>query len=128
MKTVPDYTTTQMRFWKIRAIRKLGGKCCRCGFSDYRALQFDHPNGGGSSQNFNTRRGRTHTYYYRIYCGEEKVQLLCANCNWILKYERSEATRTDTNEFFLKAMKEDGIGTEQQQDTGEQPESDALVA
>ena len=34
---------------KIRneAIQAYGGKCCRCGFSDPRALQIDHKEGSG---------------------------------------------------------------------------------
>jgi len=31
-----------------RVIAALGGKCAKCGFSDWRALQIDHINGGGS--------------------------------------------------------------------------------
>lgn len=33
--------------WKMRMIKKLGGKCVHCGFKDIRALQFDHINGDG---------------------------------------------------------------------------------
>ncbi len=75
-------------------IELLGGKCQRCGFSDWRALQIDHINSNGKVdykrfKSFNTtylkhvtetvKNGDTSTY-----------QLLCSNCNWIKKYEQNE--------------------------------------
>lgn len=71
-------------------IWRCGGKCVMCGFSDWRALEFDHKNGNpsyrkcgsgarpcdrGSSREFNKRRkeGSLLVYY----------QLLCANCHAI---------------------------------------------
>lgn len=67
----------------------LGSKCIRCGFSDYRALQIDHVNGGGV-QDIKTRG--TVASAYDIVRGKnlEHYQLLCANCNWIKKYENKE--------------------------------------
>jgi len=32
------------------ALETLGGKCIKCGFSDSRALQVDHINGGGKKE------------------------------------------------------------------------------
>jgi len=32
-------------------IQEMGGKCIRCGFDDWRALQIDHINGGGTNDN-----------------------------------------------------------------------------
>ncbi len=73
----------------------LGNKCCRCGFSDYRALQIDHVNGNGAAE---TRGLSQKTYLNKILRslqnGEGKYQLLCANCNWIKRYENNE--RNDT--------------------------------
>lgn len=71
------------------AIRHLGGKCVRCGFSDPRALQIDHINGGGRAH----RRQYSYTsFYLRVAEGEFDglVQLLCANCNQIKKEELRE--------------------------------------
>ncbi len=68
----------------------LGDKCVKCSFSDWRALQIDHVNGGG-----NKERRRSVDQYYKIVKesiinNEEKYQLLCANCNWIKRYENNE--------------------------------------
>ena len=73
----------------------LGGKYMRCPFSDPRALQIDHVDGGGQQE----RRDRKHKgigkKYYNIVIesvlkGEGKYQLLCANCNWIKRVENNE--------------------------------------
>ena len=41
---------------RLLVLSKLGGKCCRCGFDDPRALQIDHVNGDG----YKEREGRKH--------------------------------------------------------------------
>jgi len=71
-----------------KAIAKLGRKCRRCGFSDERALQFDHIESDGHED----RKKTTAAARYRgIITGTLKCfQLLCANCNWIKKYENNE--------------------------------------
>lgn len=65
----------------------LGGKCVRCGFSDSRALQLDHINGGGLRD-----KRSTATRYRQILSGKSvgEFQLLCANCNWIKRAENGE--------------------------------------
>lgn len=73
-------------------IEILGGKCIKCGFSDKRALQIDHINGGGSKErkerNFKKEFNR---YVLNSFLKEEnKYQLLCANCNWIKRSENNE--------------------------------------
>jgi hypothetical protein len=85
---------------KIRAeiFALLGGRCSnpKClvpnGCSDSRCLQIDHIHGGG-----NKRRKNNHSnnvYYKRILneikAGSKDYQLLCANCNWIKRYENNE--------------------------------------
>lgn len=77
---------------KIRKeiIELLGGECVRCGFSDWRALQVDHINGGGCKE-----RKKLKSKYYKyilqlLKTGNKDYQLLCANCNWIKKYEMGE--------------------------------------
>ena len=80
---------------KLRSvgIELLGGQCCKCGFSDPRALQFDHINGGGSKE----RNKLTRLFYgvviESILKNENKYQLLCANCNWIKRTENNELKR-----------------------------------
>lgn len=71
-------------------LQKLGGQCLRCGFSDARALQIDHVNGGGSKESRTTRLG-TPRYYRKVFAAVAGIyQLLCANCNWIKRHERGE--------------------------------------
>ena len=81
----------------------LGNKCVHCGFSDPRALQIDHVHGEAN------KNGRLQgSAYYReilesIEQGEEKYQLLCANCNWIKRVENKECykrIRTPKNPSF----------------------------
>lgn len=76
----------------------LGNKCVRCGFSDPRALQIDHVNGGGIGERrkFFNSSGRLVYYQYlqyileKIKAGSKDYQLLCANCNWIKRAEMRE--------------------------------------
>lgn len=65
-----------------------GKRCNRCGITDIRTLQIDHINGGGK------RERKTHSsvirYYKYILEHPNGYQILCANCNWIKKYENKE--------------------------------------
>ena len=78
----------------------LGSVCCKCGFSDKRALQIDHINGGGSKDK---RNG--YSWYGDILKSiknkECKYQLLCANCNWIKKYENKEVPKGRKPHLFI---------------------------
>lgn len=86
--------------WKRLALDALGGKCVHCGFSDARALQFDHIHGDGHKDVTRSasagRRQRISralgSYYKRIAERVEpgRFQLLCANCNWIKRVENGE--------------------------------------
>jgi hypothetical protein len=70
----------------------LGHICCKCAFSDKRALQIDHINGGGHDHRIATGWGNR-AYYKSIVEDsqiKEKFQILCANCNWIKKFENRE--------------------------------------
>lgn len=84
---------------KSEIITILGGKCSNpnClvpnGCSDIRCLQIDHINGGGKRE----RRGHQDrgSHYYRdilkkLEHGSKDYQLLCANCNWIKRFENHE--------------------------------------
>jgi hypothetical protein len=79
---------------RARALRrdvleKLGGECSVCGISDYRVLQIDHINGGGSQDRKNI--GHNHTFLKIVLDDDgSKYQLLCANCNWIKRFENNE--------------------------------------
>lgn len=68
-------------------------KCKRCGFTDIRTLQLDHIDGGGrqARQNNSTMRGGTAFYsYLRRNNYPDNLQVLCANCNFIKKFENKE--------------------------------------
>ena len=74
---------------RLAVLKKLGEKCIQCGFADWRALQIDHVKNNGAEE-------RKELHYKRFYKKilemtqtelQENYQLLCANCNWIKKYE-----------------------------------------
>ena len=74
----------------------LGNKCVKCGFDDNRALQIDHINGGGYTER--KEYSKNPSKYYKnildsILNKENKYQLLCANCNWIKRFENNEIKR-----------------------------------
>jgi hypothetical protein len=91
-----EYATTQkpnqVLEWKMRALNTLGGpRCVHCGYDkDIRALQFDHINGDGHVYR-KQRIGYGITFYKHIVeTGGEGLQVLCANCNWIKRFECKE--------------------------------------
>lgn len=67
----------------------LGNRCLRCGITDERVLQVDHINGLGTRER---RMLGTYGLYKKILqdLDHEHYQLLCANCNWIKRYEVGE--------------------------------------
>jgi hypothetical protein len=92
---------SEYRRLRIRAIQLYGGKCSRCGFSDWRALHFDHVHGGGNQRKIDYSRNPSHV----IKCfGKDIFQLLCANCNNIKIYENGEGTHSTTNASVLSEM------------------------
>lgn len=85
------YKTDHTNQLRLRVLAALGGKCIKCGFDDVRALQIDHVNGGGNREHENLPR---YSFLKKveksIQDGESLYQCLCANCNWIKKFERKE--------------------------------------
>lgn len=93
-----------------KVIQALGGRCCsfNChwqnedgtlGCDDPRVLQLDHPNGGGSKD----RKLRTWSQIYKDALENPcNYNLLCANCNWIKRVERREATGNPHNHIEIK--------------------------
>ncbi|SRR6266436_3335853 len=85
--------TSREKNRQVRAaiIRALGSQCVKCSFSDPRALQVDHVNGGGRQD----KRG--YILYHKIIksqaLGTNEYQLLCANCNMIKAVETGELSR-----------------------------------
>ena len=73
-------------------------KCMRCGFSDIRALQIDHVNGGGNLENSRIGNGKVQRQILQMPQQEaySKYQILCANCNWIKRSENGEVKKIGT--------------------------------
>ena len=66
-------------------------KCVFCDFSDIRALQIDHINGGGNREY--RKFGSYSVYLYYVKNPEKAkkmLQIVCANCNWIKRHELNE--------------------------------------
>jgi len=83
-----DQNLNAARAMRQMLLKAMGGKCVRCGFDDWRALQADHIHGGGGKERaVVTNRN---AYYKTILANPDKYQLLCANCNWIKRYEKEE--------------------------------------
>jgi predicted HNH restriction endonuclease len=76
---------------RLEVLSALGGKCVRCGIDDWRVLQIDHINGGGSQE----RKQVTSIdrYYRDMLLSPEKYQALCANCHQIKRYEEKEGRK-----------------------------------
>ena|SRR3990167_6231176 len=74
------------------ALKVLGSCCVKCGFDDWRALQIDHINGGGTKAP-KTGAGYLKNVIKSYENGENKYQLLCANCNFIKRYTNNEVKR-----------------------------------
>lgn len=76
-------------------INLMGGRCVICKFSNFRALQVDHINGGGNKEINSLGRSKYIYTLFRQYHENKKqffkkYQLLCANCNWIKRYNNKE--------------------------------------
>jgi len=76
---------------KMAVIEAYGGKCAVCGITDVRVLQIDHIVGGGSKEL--KKENNRYLYYRNVVAAksEGKYQLLCANCNWIKRFENHES-------------------------------------
>ena len=89
----PHYRELRRRYVRKlhdKVIDKLGGKCCTCGIVDKRVLQINHIKGGGTKE---YHKGGAVQLYIDILAGRrttEDLNILCANCNWIARWERME--------------------------------------
>lgn len=87
-----------------KILELLGGvHCATCGFSDWRALQVDHRNGGGHREQ--RERGFSLTAAAGLWkfrtlirsdlpAARAKYQVLCANCNWVKRHTEKECQHT----------------------------------
>lgn len=81
-------TVEHRRLQKIRMnlMNILGGAYCKsCGFNVLEALQFDHIFGGGTKERKLFASGRAMYCFYikNPDIAKQKLQVLCANCNFI---------------------------------------------
>ncbi len=89
-KEFKQYNLKSMNNLRVKLFELLGCICKNCGFSDKRALQFDHINGGGTKQR---RELKSQTQVYRFYVknpqlAKQQLQVLCANCNFIKEMKK----------------------------------------
>lgn len=87
--------TFQRHETRRKILERLGGKCVKCGFNDYRALQIDHIYGNGNKDREKMKKKGGHAWNkYLLSLSDEELkkdfQLLCANCNWIKRFEKRE--------------------------------------
>jgi hypothetical protein len=91
----------QLKVWRQRRrkviLDLLGGVYVFCGFDDPRALQCDHIKGGGMQDRRSASGNYEGLVLRSIMAGENKFQLLCANCNWIKRAERGEVRNGKNN-------------------------------
>lgn len=76
---------------RLKVLAVLGGKCVRCGYTDNRALQIDHINGGGRRDD--SRRSLNSFYNDVMAKAGIEYQCLCANCNAIKRWENNEVPK-----------------------------------
>lgn len=76
---------------RLAIIKVLGGRCIKCGFDDFKALECHHKYGGGNKE----RRNRMGTlvndyrYYQQMLKHPQDYELLCSNCHAILNWNIS---------------------------------------
>lgn len=88
----PRYGGLKYRKEHNLIVTRLGGKCQKCGFTDRRALQIDHVNNDGDQErkNFSSTEIIARLLKLDETTLHTNYQVLCANCNWIKKYEIHE--------------------------------------
>lgn len=84
------YWRKYYRKLKEQIFLKLGDSCKSCGFKDPRALQIDHVNNDGY-EGVGIVKGSTVRLRKVLNDTEGRFQILCANCNFIKKYENCMA-------------------------------------
>lgn len=88
---------------KLDLYKILGGSRCqcksknclhneRCKIDDERVSQVDHINGGGYQElkRFNTHYTMWNWYRKHPKLAKKRLQILCANCNWVKRMNRRE--------------------------------------
>jgi hypothetical protein len=80
--------------YKFEIFRLLGNKCSKCGKENWKVLQIDHINGGGTRERKLKGCKKGNTLYREILKQirneDKKYQLMCADCNWEKRYDNPE--------------------------------------
>lgn len=91
---ISKWHSKQWQRLKGEAFAAVGSEVCvNCGFSDPRALQIDHVNGGGRQHMASFSSNKTYLRY--VIDNPQEFQILCANCNWIKRHENGEFRARD---------------------------------
>jgi hypothetical protein len=83
---------------KIELFKVLEQSCCTyCEFAIYPALQFEHKNGNGAQDKI---RFKNLDQFYKHYINNpeearRELQITCANCNWIKRYQNDEQIKKE---------------------------------
>ena len=107
---ITAYRAEKRRLEKLEVMNHYSngtGCCVRCGFSDIRALQIDHINGGGTKHRVELgRSGEAFYRWLRMNNYPEGYQVLCCNCNGIKRFENKEFRYT---EYGTKAIRRNSL-------------------
>ena len=106
------YDLENLHKYREKIFSILGGKkCVECGFSDERALAFDHiHNDGNLDRNFNRNSISLPKYAKNIELTKNKLQVMCFNCNSIKRYisgDLSKKNRNSVNSIYVKKKKDE---------------------
>lgn len=75
---------------KAEMFAAVGGPVCvHCGLADIRVLQIDHVNGNGRADRARFPKDGI-KFYQWVAQAPIGYQILCANCNWIKRWENNE--------------------------------------
>lgn len=92
MASQSEKSRAKYRLLRDAACVHLGSVCTRCGFTDARALQIDHVEGGGKRE-LASLENKAYLEKVLVSVPGVSYQLLCANCNWIKRVENDEVPR-----------------------------------
>lgn len=111
----PVHRTKKAHRFRIREKRRMkvyealgGAKCRNCGFTNRYALQIDHVFGNGAKERLNFGMS-WETWYKYIIKNPDQYQILCANCNWIKRFENREANCTLASDLENLSHSSEGL-------------------
>lgn len=88
-----EYNHRSRRKQRNEALCVLGGKCVVCGITDTRMLQIDHIEAAFAIEDRALGRVQHKLYnFVRVMrkAARQRYQVLCANHNWLKRYDRRE--------------------------------------